>query len=313
MSGLDNMKLRFEQSGGDLDGRNTQGKLRSFYAALDDSYQAEWITFNGQQYRCLINASKLTEDLDKKVISIDFEAGVKEGSVFYWDRTNCYWIVNLQQYSEEVYFRGEIRRCDFEIDVDGTKYWTSFKGPVETSADWSAKHNISFNDLNYTMALTITKNSQTMKHFDRSTVIKLTNKYEDVETGEIISEEHRWQVVATDKWSNFGVIDLYLKEYADNPLEDAMVQPEVVEPEDIEQPYIDGPQVVEVYQSLVEYSIKNASNGNFVVSSSKVKVIESNENKCVLDITTGKSGKFDIIYQRDGEEDVVLNVTIKSF
>ena len=32
-----------------------------------------------------------------------------------------------------------------------------------------------------------------------------------------------------------------------------------------------------------------------------------------MDIITGKSGKFDIVYQREGEDDIVLNVTIKSF
>jgi hypothetical protein len=32
-----------------------------------------------------------------------------------------------------------------------------------------------------------------------------------------------------------------------------------------------------------------------------------------MDIITGKSGKFDIIYRRENEEDIVLNVTINSF
>ena len=309
---LDNMRKRMEYAGGDADGRNVKGKLRSFHAALQNSYQAEWITFNNKRLKCLINPSRLTENFDKKVLSIDFDSDIKEGSVFYWDRTNQYWIVNLQQHTEEAYFRGDIHRCEFELEIDGKTYWTSLKGPSEESADWSTKHNISFNSLNYTMAIQITKNSQTMKYFDRFKVIKLKNTYVDIDTGEKIIEEHRWQVVATDKWSNDGVIDVYLKEYADNSMEDAAIQPEIPE-QDLEQPYIEGPQIVEIYQSFVEYSIKNANNGKFVVNSSKVKIINSDENICVLDIITGKSGKFEIIYQRDGEDDIVLEVTIKSF
>ena len=306
------MKKRLSHAGGDADGRNVKGKLKSFHSALDSSYQAEWITFNGERYRCLINPSRLTENFDKKVLSIDFDAGIKEGSVFYWDRIKQHWIVNLQQHTEEAYFRGDIHRCEFAIEINGNTYWTSLKGPSEESLDWTSKHNIVFNDLNYTMAIQITKDSRTMKYFDRFAIIKLKNSYLDLELGQVVEEEHRWQVVATDKWSNNGVIDVYLKEYADNAMENAAVQPEIVQP-DIEQPYIDGPQFVYVYDTFVQYSIKNATNGKFVVNSSKVKVVESNENSCIMDITTGKSGKFDIVYQRENEDDIVLNVTIKSF
>ena len=309
---LENMKKRLQYAGGDADGRNVKGKLNSFHSALANSYQAEWITFNGEKYRCLINPSRLTENFDKKVLSIDFNSGIKEGSVFFWDRTNQYWIVNLQQHTEEAYFRGDIHRCEFIIEIDGETYWTSLKGPSEESLDWTQKHNLVFNGLNYTISIQITKNSKTMKYFDRFKVIKLKNIYIDEETGEVFEEIHNWQVVATDKWSSNGVIDVYLKEYADNSMEDAAVQPEIVEP-DIEQPYIRGPQFVDVYDTFVEYSIENTSNGTFVVNSSKVKIIESTETSCVMDIITGKSGKFDIIYRRENEDDIVLNVTINSF
>lgn len=306
------MKMRLQYAGGDADGRNVESKLRSFHSALKDSYQAEWITFNGERYKCLINPSRLTENFDKKVLSIDFETGIKEGSVFYWDRTGQHWIVNLQQHTEEAYFRGDIHRCEFAIEIDGDTYWTSLKGPSEESLDWTNKHNLVFNDLNYTMALQVTKNSKTMSYFDRFVIIKLKNTYPDIETGEMLEEEHRWQVVATDKWSNEGLIDIYLKEYADNPMEDAAASPEIPE-QDLEMPHIDGPRTVEIYQSLVEYSIKNASNGIFVVNSSKVEIVNMDEHSCVLNIITGKSGSFEILYLRDYEEDISLTVNIESF
>ena len=96
MSGLDRMKQRFQYMGGNANGRNIEGKLRSFHTALKNSYQSEWITLHkGEETEkrvlCLINPSRLTEEFDKKVLSIDFEHGVKEGDVFYWDRTEKYW------------------------------------------------------------------------------------------------------------------------------------------------------------------------------------------------------------------------------
>ena len=61
MSGLDRMKTRANYTGYDLhDKANVDGKYKSFQAALKDSYQAEWITFNKgyeneERWRCLIN------------------------------------------------------------------------------------------------------------------------------------------------------------------------------------------------------------------------------------------------------------------
>lgn len=133
------MKKRLEYTGYDSqDGRNVKGKYDSFASALKNSYQAEWITLDERtnkenpKWRCLINPSRLTEQFDKKVISIDFESGVQEGTVFYWDRTKRHWIVDLQQHTEEAYFRGTITRADYELDIDDVPYWCSVRGPVET-------------------------------------------------------------------------------------------------------------------------------------------------------------------------------------
>ena len=40
------MKKRLEYLGGDADGRNVKGKYKSMLGALQNSYQAEWITLN---------------------------------------------------------------------------------------------------------------------------------------------------------------------------------------------------------------------------------------------------------------------------
>lgn len=301
MSGLDNMKKRMLFEGGGLstsDGRNVNGKLLSFNSALWNSYQAEWITFDNdetkQRHRCLINPDKLKEDYDQKEISIKFEDGLKEGQTFCWTRTNTHWIVYLQRYEEEAYFRAQIRRCDYQLF---DKYWIYLRGPVETALIWRQKHQIEMNELNYSIMFYIEKNEETLEKLSRLNIIKF--------------DGHNWRVAATDKYSQPGLIEVYLEEYFDNEMEDNMVVPEIIEP-DTTKPYIDGPQFVKPYDENVSFSIVGKSGGVFVVNSSKVKIIDSNETSCVVNIMTGKSGTFTITYFKDGEDDVTMDVTIKS-
>ena len=303
------MRARMNWAGGDMDGRLNKGKLKSMQDALWNSYQAEWITLKDDQvdeegnslaerWRCLINPDKLKEDYDQKEISIEFESGLKEGDTFLWDRTNSHWIVFLQQFTEEAYFRAQIRRCDYQIDIDGTKYWTYLRGPMETDIQWKAKHNISFNELNYSLLMYIPKNEQTMNFFERFKIIKFDNR--------------NWEVQVVDRYSQRGVIEVSLMEYFNNDMEDAVVGPEIVQP-DTEQPYIDGPQVVNVYDIDLTYEIKNTTLGFWTVNSNKVKITNSNETQCVIDILTGKSASFILTYKRENEEDINLTINIESF
>lgn len=317
MSGRDRMIQRLTYEGYDAaDGRNVTGKYKSFKAALKNSYQAEWITLNQgteaeARWRCLINPSRLTENFDKKVLSIDFESGVTEGTVFYWDRTKKHWIVNLQQHTEEAYFRGIITRCDYELDVDGTPYWISLTGPTEISTVWNQKHGLVWNDLNYKMKALITKNSQTVNYFTRHSVIKLKLTYPDIDTGEILEEWHRWKVVATDKYSSNNVIEVYLDEWYDNSAEDVMREEEIIEP-NLTQPHIEGPRIVYAFDTNLSFSIVGITGGEFVVNSNKVKIISKDETSCVIDILASKATNFILSYKIDGKNQIDFPVVVKS-
>ena len=303
MTGLDRMKKRMTwigRGGNTQDDRNVSAKWRSFNASLGNSYQAEDITFNEQQCRCLINPDKLKEDYDQKIISIDFKYGMKNGDTFYWDRTNTYWLAYLQDYSEEAYFRASIRRCDYELDVNDHKYRIYLRGPVETAIIWRQKHQIEFNELNYSILFYIQKNEETSEFFERFKVIKF--------------DGHNWRVSAVDKYSQDGVIEVYMEEYFDNSVEDLAIAPEIIKP-DITKPYIEGPQIVRPYDEKLSYSIVGMTSGTFVVNSNKVKIVEMTENSCVVNILTGKAGEFKISYvPKDTiQEGVTLDVLIKSF
>jgi len=318
MSGRELMLKRVNYEGYDVaDGRNVSGKYKSFKSALQSSYQAEWITLNKDtdseaRWRCLINPSRLTEEYDKKIISIDFDSGVVEGTVFWWDRTNRYWIVNLQQHTEEAYFRGTISRCDYEIDIDGDSYWVSLTGPNETSTVWNEKHGIIWNDLNYKIKGIIKKDSKTVNYFTRHNVIKLKLTYPDAETGETIEEYHNWKVVATDKYSSDSVMEVYLDEWYDNEMEDNMREVEESTP-DLTQPHIQGPAIVHVFDTDLSYSIVGMDNGEFVVNSNKVKITKMDKTSCTLDILTTKEMNFELSYVVDGEVQAILPIVVKSF
>lgn len=315
--GLDKMKARASYKGYDsADGRNVGGKYKSFLSALKNSYQAENITLDKgleseRKYRCLINPSRLTENFDKKVLSIDFDSGVKEGTIFWWDRTKRYWMVNLQQHTEEAYFRGIITRCDYEVDIDGHKYLAVLKGPEETTTEWKVKHQIAWNNLNYSLVLQIVKNSETVNYFSRHQVTKIKLSYPDVNTGEIIEEYHNWKVVATDKYSSDFLIDVYLDEWNDNPMEDAKVEPEVKEP-DLMQPHIEGSRMVHGFDTNLSYSIVGLKGGHWSISNNKiVKIISSTETICVLEILTGKANKFILKYS-NSDNTIEQEIIVKS-
>jgi len=314
MSGLDRMKQRLKYLGYDkADDRNVKGKLDSFHSALKNGYNPEWITLNpdtdkAQKWRCLINASRLTEQFDKKVLSIDYESGVQEGTVFWWDRTKKYWMINLQQHTEEAYFRGTITRADYVLDVDGDLYHAILKGPSETTTEWKEQHQIYYNSLNYTLVLQLAKDSKTVNYFTRHKVIKIALRYPDAETGEEIEEEHKWKVVATDKYSSDFLIDIYLDEWYDNKEEDAEADPTPAEP-DTTKPHIEGSRLVNGFDTDLSYSIVGLTNGKWIVNSNKIKITKQDISSCNIDILTGKPCSFILSYivgDKKVEQEIVI-------
>lgn len=294
---LDIMRARMNAIGGSTnDGRINKGKLDSLRSAKENSYQAEWITFKEKTWRCLINPIKLATDYDQKEISIEFDANIHPGDVFYWDRTDKHWLVLNQRFTEEAYFRGEIRQCNYELATDKNKYWVWLRGPVEASTEWKLKHNINYNDLNYSLLCYVSKNKDTDSFFKRHKKVKFDN--------------HNWTVVAVDRYTQAGLLEVYLKEANDNEMEDAKIIPEI-NPIDKTKPYIDGAQVVKPYDTDLVYIIKGASGGQWKAPAAfkKVKITQSDDLSCSIDIITGRSNDFVLQYVIG--DDVIAELPIK--
>ena len=322
MSGLENMRTRINYVGGkNQQGRMNCDKAATLRKALLYSYQAATaVLSDNREFRCLINPDKLKNDYDDKIISIPFEdiclnskrlgktninrqvIGMKAGDVFEWKENNSYWIVYLQRLEETAYFRAEIRRCRYEIDINGKKYKVYTRGPIEQTIDYYKVGSGIFNRMNYTLMLTITKDEYTDDFFHRFTKIKFLGK--------------NYEVQAIDGISTEGIIDIYLKEYFSNSILDEIQEEEkdtpIIDPLPEGSPEILGDSEVYPYD-VKEFTIKNLTDGQWAVNSNKVIILNKSESKVTIKITTGRSGKFILSYNDiNGKELASKEIKINS-
>lgn len=214
--------------------RQIKDKRKSLDKALLHSYQGAFVrkyyseddkVHKGDIVRALINPNKLKQDYDDKIISIGFEQDFHTGDIFEWVDTNTYWIIYLQETTEVAYFRGDIRKCRYQISwKDGNEIKSTFaavRGPVETKIDYIQKHGVSIDTPNYSLSILMPLNEDTLKQFKRYSKFYLQNVQG--------SEKICWRVEATDSISTPGILEVTATEYYANETKD-----------DIENGIVDG-------------------------------------------------------------------------
>ena len=221
-AGVETRDQQFTQRGGyHQQERMIKDKRRSLDKATLYSYQAADVRdINAKilnTYRALINPNKLKQDYDDKIVSVGFEARFQPGTVFEWVGTHTYWLVYLQDLTELAYFRGDIRKCSYEIawkDDDGEhKTHAAIRGPVETKINFIQKHGISVDEPNYSLNILMPKNEETLKYFTRYSKFYLQN--DPAQENKIC-----WRVEAVDWISMPGVLEINAVEYYSNKVED---------------------------------------------------------------------------------------------
>ena len=299
-----------------------EDKVSSLRKALLYSYQAETIELaDGRQFRCLINPNKLSMELDDKMLSIPFDdiclnqarpegetttegrqqIPMKPGDIITWIHKNhqTHWIVYLQYLQEKAYFKGLMRQCDAQVEINGSNYWVYLKGPDEKGIDWTkTKHSI-FNDLNYTLEMYISNTQETNEFFQRFKIVNIQGNH--------------WEVQAVDRLTTDGILCVYLKEHYSNEY-DVQVKEEVppIEEEPATSsnvPQIIGPAEVHPFD-IVTYSVTNANGGAWLLSNKRARILESDGTYAKIEITSGKSGDVTLIY--DDNEDIYFNIHIAS-
>ena len=217
IDGVDEQSMRLRQAGGNRQQeRMIKDKRRSLDHAVWYSYQgAEVVKTDAEDrkpVRALINPNKLKADYDDKIISVGYEYEFSVGTVFEWLGTKTYWLVYLQDLTELAYFRGDIRKCTYQIaweDEDGIQTtYAAVRGPVETKINFIQKHGISVDTPNHSLSILMPKTPAAMKYFKRY------NKFY------LQGDDTCWRVEATDWISTPGILEVIAVEYYANEDED---------------------------------------------------------------------------------------------
>lgn len=313
IEGIRDMGVRIGSMGGfPQQDRMIRDKYRTLLRALKYSYQSAWVKKWSPDYieemdyghdccnvRALINPNKLKMDYDDKIISIPFNQGFKVGDIFEWVNTGTYWLINLQDLEELAYFKGDIRKCTYQISwqENDQKYSTfaAVRGPVETKINFIQKHGISVDSPNHSLNILMPANEYTLKQFQRYSKFYLQSI-----NGSI--QQVCWRVEATDSISVPGILEITAVEYFANEVEDdidnGVVGGLVVEtlnpnPESIEQT-IKGETFIKP-KKVYEYSFIGTSKGEWKVDKDGIQ-IEPNGKKVQIKWLSNYSGQFDLSY-----------------
>ena len=302
VEGVQDQATRMRQAGGNRQQeRMIKDKRRSLDHAVWNSYQAAEVVktdaTDRKPVRALINPNKLKQDYDDKIISVGYEYNFKVGTVFEWLGTNTFWIVYLQDLTELAYFRGDIRKCTYEIaweDEDGLhKTHAAIRGPVETKINFIQKHGISVDTPNHSLSILMPQSESALKYFKRYSKFYLQG------------DDTCWRVEATDWVSVPGILEVIAVEYYANETEDdieAGIVGGLIEP--VEDPNEEGALGIQGETFIkpkrtYEYSFVGRVAALWKVDSKypvKLEFDEDDPRNVKLTWTGSYSGQFDLSY-----------------
>ena len=303
LEGIGHQSVRLNQSGGSKQqDRMIADKRRSLERATQFSYQGADVRRLDSDYehavRALINPNKIKQDYDDKVISIKYDYNFKVGDIFEWVGTNTYWLIYLQDLTELAYFRGDVRRCNYEVsweDESGETQssYVSLKGPQETRIENSQKHKISIDSPNHSLEILLPRNKSTVDYFKRYSKFYLQDEF----FGDIC-----WRVEGVDGISTPGILQIHAVEYYANEQEDkdgivGKLIPKKLDPNTIEvNEEILGKSRIKP-KKVYEYIYQGNVESEWSISNDKLPIIlkvEGQKVQIIWDKTY--SGEFDLCY-----------------
>lgn len=301
--GLDNMKTRLMQRGGyPQQLRMIKDKRETLNRAVLYSYQGaqvKTLNLGAPIAPALINPNKTKQDYDDKIISIGYEFDYKPGTVFEWVNTGTKWLIYLQDLTELAYFKGDIRRCNYQIsweDEDNNikSTYAAIRGPVETKITYLQKAGISVDTPNMSLDILMPKNEDTLKYFSRYSKFYLKG----LEEGD---RNLCWRVESLDSISMPGVLEVCATEYYSNEIEDDIENgivggliPKHIDP-DPALSAIKGPGFIKPRRTY-EFTFEGEEEGTWEINS-KALIKKTIEGKTISILwTENYSGQFTIKY-----------------
>lgn len=297
-NGLNLMHTRLANQGGpDQQSRMIKDKRRTLDRVVLYSYQGARVQRLGdpEPTRALINPNKNLWDYDEKVLSIGFENNFATGDVFEWLNTGTKWLIYLQDLTELAYFKGNIRKCSYEIAWKNeagnlcTTY-AAVEGPGEAEISSVNKSGISMDLPNYDLGLLLPKNEETLKQFQRYSKFYL----QDIKGGD---SQICWRVEAVNTISNPSIIKVYANEdYANETvdnIEDGIVGGLIIPP--IDESAIVGELLIKPRKTY-EYNYTGSEISEWSYDKSLPMEITIDDKKIKIKWTTNYGGQFDLTY-----------------
>lgn len=275
-------KYLYAAGGPGQESRMIKDKRKTLDRVVKYSYQGAFIKHLDKKelVPALINPNKLKQDYDDKVLSVGFEFDFKTGDIFEWCQTGTYWLIYLQDLTELAYFRGDIRKCSYEIawlDDEGNeqKTYVAVRGPVETKINYIQKHGISIDEPNYSLSILMPLNDKTLEYFKRYSKFYL---YRD-------SQKVCWRVEAIDWISTPGILEVIAVEYYANETEDDIenglvggLKVDPIDPNENNEQHILGETFIKPKKEY-SYSVDNQSEEEWKIDKKyPVKIIDISRN-----------------------------------
>lgn len=297
-SNFELLNSRLKWQGGNQEGRIIKDKYNTFLRTLKYSYQGVDVRKIGEEtiYRALINPDKNKEDYDTKILSIDYKSGFQSGDIFEWINTDTYWLIYLQELTEDAYFRSEIIRCRYKLQwVDDNvlrSTWCYVRGPVETKINAIQKNGISVDVPNWSLEIYVPDIEEHRKYFKRNSRFIFDNTAWEVQVVDHISTQGIIQIVALEHFADKATDDI------ENNLANAFKIVPVREQKNDD--VISGEGFIKPRQE-VTYTA-NVSGGQWYVKEQRPVTIAAKDNICKITWDKVVSGTFTLIYNAYGEE-----------
>ena len=247
--------------------------------------------------RALINPNTVKQDYDDKTISIGYEYEYKPGTIFDWVRTGTKWLIYLQDLTELAYFKGDIRKCSYQIswkDESGNKHSTyaAVTGPSEKKIDTTIKEGVSLDTPNHSLTMMLPATVEVLTYFKRYSKFYI----QPLKEGD---SPVCWRVEATDTISMPGILEItayeyYINEQKDN-VEEGIVDvwgEEIPKPQDTT---IEGDIFIKPKKPYT-YKYTGEENAEWIFDSRLPIEAHINDKEITIKWTTTYTGQFVLQY-----------------
>lgn len=300
MNSLDLMQARFRRGQSQQD-RMIKDKRKTLDRVVWYSYQGADVRKLDSETveRALINPNTVKQDYDDKTISIGYEYEYKPGTIFEWVRTGTKWLIYLQDLTELAYFKGDIRKCSYQIKWNNAEdkeciTYAAIIGPNEKKIETTKSNDISLDSPNHSLTMMLPATAEVLSYFKRYSKFYI----QPLKKGD---SPVCWRVEATDTISMPGILEItayeyYINEQKDN-VEEGIVDAwgeEIPKPQDT---VIIGETFIKPKKSYTyEYTGERIKDANWSFDSRLPIEAHIDGTKITIKWTTTYTGQFVLSY-----------------